>query len=80
MQRVRELDPQLVMTVITLGIVTYDSICDDHLLPVFLQDDKIGDEISILAASPTSIPGGLGLSTPAVGIIVSLNGVIAPLL
>lgn len=68
---------QVVMIVIALGIFTYHSMCYDHLLPIFLQDDKIEDELSILTTSPVSIPGGLGLSTTAVGIIMSINGLIA---
>lgn len=66
----------MVMTVIALSVFTYHSMCHDHLLPIFLQDDRAGDEVSILAASPTGIPGGLGSSTFTVGIIMSLNGVI----
>jgi len=66
----------MVMTVIALSVFTYHSMCDDHLLPIFLQDERAGDEVSLLAASPTGIPGGLGSSTVTVGIIMSLNGVI----
>jgi len=42
-----------------------------------LYDDKVGDEVFIFGASLMIIPGGLGLSTPAVGIVMSLIGVIA---
>ena len=50
------------MLVIALGLFTYHSMCYDHLLPIFLQDDRI-DDISILATEgPLHVPGGLGLS------------------
>lgn len=53
-------------------------MCYDHLLPIFLQD-KRGEEMSILAASTSvfHIEGGLGLSTKTVGLIMSVNGIIA---
>ena len=67
---------KVVMIVIALGIFTYHSMTYDHLLPIFLQDERSGD-ISTLAASALDIPGGLGLTTQAVGIIMSINGLIA---
>ena len=48
----------------------------DHLLPIFLQDDRI-DNTSMMASSPIDIPGGLGLTIQEVGIIMSINGLIA---
>ena len=68
---------RVVMIVMALGIFTYHSMCYDHLLPIFFQDERAGDEVSTLATSALDIPGGLGLSTPQVGIIMSINGVIA---
>ena len=68
---------QVVMIVIALGIFTCHSMSYDHLLPIFLQDDRAEDHLSTLSTSPVDIPGGLGLSTPSVGIIMSFNGVIA---
>ena len=68
---------RVLMIVIALGIFTYHSMSYDHLLPIFLQDERVGNHISTLALSPFDIPGGLGLSTPAVGIIMSFNGLIA---
>lgn len=67
---------KVVMIVIALGIFTYHSMTYDHLLPIFLQDERSGD-ISTLAASALDIPGGLGMSTQAVGIIMCVNGLIA---
>ena len=66
------------MLVVALGIFTYHSMCYDHLLPIFLQDDRI-DNISMLASSTSllQIPGGLGLTTKSVGLIMSVNGIVA---
>jgi hypothetical protein len=41
----------VVKIVIALGIYTYHLMCYDHLLPIFLQEDKVGDKVTILAAS-----------------------------
>ena len=68
---------RVVMIVTALGIFTYHSMCYDHLLPIFFQDERVRDQVSTLATAPLHIPGGLGLSTPQVGIIMSINGVIA---
>ena len=67
----------VLMIVVALGIFTYHSMTYDHLLPIFLQDERTTDHISKLASSAFDVPGGLGLSTPAVGIIMSFNGLIA---
>lgn len=67
---------RVTMLVIGLGIFTYHSMTYDHLLPIFLQEKK-ASEVSIMAASPFSIPGGLGLSMHTVGLVMSVNGVIA---
>ncbi|KAG8529932.1 uncharacterized protein KY384_005413 [Bacidia gigantensis] len=64
---------KVVMIVVALGIFTYHSMTYDHLLPIFLQDEYIEPRSS----SPWSIPGGLGLTTQSVGIIMSVNGLIA---
>jgi len=65
---------KVIMLVIALGVFTYHSMTYDHLLPIFLQDQRITDHA---AHSPFHIPGGLGLATQSVGVIMSLNGVIA---
>ena len=52
-------------------------MCHDHLLPIFLQD-KRGQEMNIFAShSIFHIDGGLGLTTKTVGLIMSVNGIIA---
>lgn len=68
---------RVLMIVVALGIFTYHSMTYDHLLPIFLQDERTPGHISKLASSPFDVPGGLGLTTPAVGIIMSFNGLIA---
>ena len=66
---------KVAMIVVALGIFTYHTRTYDHLLPIFLQDDVIST--SSVSQSPFNIPGGLGLSTQSVGIIMSVNGIIA---
>ena len=68
---------RVVMIVVALGIFTYHSMTYDHLLPIFLQDDPGEDLHTATNASAFHIPGGLGLTTQAVGIIMSVNGIIA---
>lgn len=68
---------RVVQIVIALGIFTYHSMTYDHLLPIFLQDDRSAGHISTPASFPFHIPGGLGLTTTSVGIIMSFNGLIA---
>ena len=65
---------KIVMIIVALGIFTYHSMTYDHLLPVFLQDDRIPPPPPV---TPFSIPGGLGFTTQDVGIIMSVNGIIA---
>jgi MFS family permease len=75
---------QIVMLTIALGIFTYHSMTYDHLMPIYFQDDRVpmgGQEImSVLAETANtqgSMAGGLSLSVKKVGIIMSVNGVIA---
>lgn len=68
---------QVLMLVVALGIFTYHSMTYDHLLPIFLQDDRIGEISSVDRFNLFHIPGGLGLTTKAVGLIMSVNGLIA---
>lgn len=70
---------RVTMLVIALGIFTYHSMTYDHLLPIFLQDDRTGTA-SILVKYLLKIPGGLGLSVQTVGLIMAVNGVIALLI
>lgn len=65
---------KIVMIVVALGIFSYHSMTYDHLLPIFLQDERMGPSPP---PTPFSIPGGLGLRISDVGIIMSINGLIA---
>ncbi|KAJ5634869.1 hypothetical protein N7528_002711 [Penicillium herquei] len=65
---------KVTMLVIALAIFTYHSMTYDHLFPIFLQDEA---NISAGSSSPFNIPGGLGLSTRTVGVIMSTDGIIA---
>ncbi|KAL8715134.1 MAG: hypothetical protein Q9220_001091 [cf. Caloplaca sp. 1 TL-2023] len=67
---------RVVMLIIALGIFTYHSMTYDHLLPIFLQDKRRHHHY-LAAPGPFNVPGGLGLTTQAVGVIMSVNGVIA---
>lgn len=67
---------RVVMLIIALGIFTYHSMTYDHLLPIFLQD-KARHHRSTTASGLFDVPGGLGLTTQAVGVIMSINGLIA---
>lgn len=67
---------RVLLVVVALGIFTYHSMTYDHLLPIFLQDQR-KSSISTMAVRSWDIPGGLGMTTQAVGIIMSVNGLIA---
>jgi len=59
----------VIMLIIALGIFTYHSMTFDHLMPIFFQDARV---------EPASeISGGLGLKIKDVGVIMSVNGIIA---
>lgn len=59
----------VVMLIVALGIFTYHSMTFDHLMPIFFQDARV---------EPASeLSGGLGLKTQDVGVIMSMNGIIA---
>ena len=66
---------KVVMMVVALGIFSYHSMTYDHLLPIFLQDERVSN--SNVSQPPFNIPGGLGLATQSVGIVMSINGIIA---
>ena len=69
---------EVIMLTAALGIFTYHSMTYDHLLPIFLQDDRYGDLATISNQSNVdALAGGLGLSIQQVGVIMSVNGVIA---
>ncbi|TKX20625.1 MFS transporter-like protein 132 [Elsinoe australis] len=65
---------RIIMLTVALGIFTYHSMTYDHLLPIFFQDHRVGD-ITITGENP--LAGGLGLSIQQVGVIMSVNGLIA---
>jgi Major Facilitator Superfamily len=75
---------RVVALVVALGIFTYHSMTYDHLLPIFLED-KRGSPLSsismfgqsVFGINPFYSPGGLGLSIQRVGMIMSINGIIA---
>jgi hypothetical protein len=68
---------RVVALIVALGIFTYHSMTYDHLLPIFLEENR-ADPTSMLSLSmPTSLVGGLGLSVSTVGLIMSINGLIA---
>ncbi|KIW08515.1 hypothetical protein, variant 4 [Verruconis gallopava] len=59
----------VVMLTVALAIFTYHSMTFDTLMPIFFQDER---------QEPASrLSGGLGLSTQDVGVIMSVNGIIA---
>jgi hypothetical protein len=73
----------VITLIIAMGIFTYHSMTYDHLLPIFLEDER-GDTspISIfsnasIGFNPFFLPGGLGLSVQKVGVVMSINGIIA---
>lgn len=63
--------------IIALGIFTYHSMTFDHLLPIFLEDTKSPKESIFATSDGFLLPGGLGLSVQQVGVIMSINGIIA---
>jgi hypothetical protein len=75
---------RVIALIIAMGIFTYHSMTYDHLLPIFLEDER-GDPMSTISLfsqvgtgiNPFSSPGGLGLSVQKVGVIMSINGIIA---
>ncbi|CAD6449422.1 97e7bd75-fe8a-4f87-a572-a0370f8e5fc5 [Sclerotinia trifoliorum] len=70
----------VVALIIALGIFTYHSMTYDHLLPIFLEDTKgLGESISAISGdfNTSVMGGGLGLSVQQVGVIMSINGVLA---
>lgn len=71
------------MLTVALGIFTYHSMTYDHLLPIFLQDDRVTSDDTLSAFSAAlsnpngSLAGGLGLSIKDCGFIMAINGIIA---
>ncbi|KAI4223476.1 MAG: hypothetical protein LQ349_007422 [Xanthoria aureola] len=67
---------RIVMLIIALGLFTYHSMTYDHLLPIFFQDKRRSHHHTA-SSGLFDVPGGLGLTTQAVGVIMSINGLIA---
>ncbi|PQE28954.1 MFS transporter protein [Rutstroemia sp. NJR-2017a BBW] len=69
----------VIALIIALGVFTYHTMTYDHLLPIFLEDDQgTRETISAIAnGSPLNVPAGLGLSVQQVGVVMSVNGMIA---
>ncbi|KAI9371931.1 major facilitator superfamily domain-containing protein [Aspergillus egyptiacus] len=63
----------VIMLIVALAIFTYHSMTYDHLLPIFLQDKRGVPTVE----GGLTFPGGVGLSTRTVGLIVSSDGIIA---
>lgn len=71
--------PVILLTV-ALGVFTYHSMTYDHLLPIFFQDARVppdGTHMMDNSFTPGSLAGGLGLSTKDVGVIMTVQGLIA---
>ncbi|CEL08257.1 Putative Permease of the major facilitator superfamily [Aspergillus calidoustus] len=66
--------PRVIMLIVALAIFTYHSMTYDHLLPIFLQDKR---GVFSPDDSGLTFPGGIGLSTRMVGLIISSDGIIA---
>ncbi|OWO98916.1 MFS multidrug transporter [Marssonina coronariae] len=75
----RIFNPRVAALIAALGIFTYHSMTYDHLLPIFLEDERGSISISSALAhfNPFHVPGGLGLTIPQVGFIISMNGIVA---
>jgi hypothetical protein len=69
---------RVITLIIAMGIFTYHSMTYDNLLPIFLED-KRGESISIQAVASLNpfSPGGMGMSLQKVGMVMSIDGIIA---
>lgn len=71
---------RVILLTVALGIFTYHSMTYDHLLPIFFQDERVppdGTHMLDNSFTPGSLAGGLGLSTKDVGVIMTVQGLIA---
>lgn len=67
---------------IALSLLTYHSMTYDHLLPIFFEDRRhfhleCSDWPCVERLQLFHIPGGLGLSVKQVGVIMSVQGLVA---
>lgn len=67
---------RVIMIVVALGLSTYHPMTCDHLFPNFLKDSRDGS-VSTPRIEFFDIPGGVGLTRQSVGIVMSVNGLIA---
>lgn len=68
---------RIMAIVVALGIYTFHAMCYDHLMPIFLEDDRVPLSGSTSVPHFLYFPGGLGLSMNAVGVVMAINGAIA---
>lgn len=71
---------RVILLTVALGTFTYHSMTYDHLLPIFFQDERVppdGTHMLDNSFTPGSLAGGLGLSTKDVGVIMTVQGLIA---
>lgn len=73
------LTKRIMALIVAIGLFTYHSMTFDHLLPIFLEDDRRGFSAMSprLGLDPFHSPGGLGLTIQQVGVIMSSDGLIA---
>ncbi|KAL3428393.1 major facilitator superfamily transporter [Phlyctema vagabunda] len=67
---------QMTALIVAMGLFAYHSMTYDHLLPIFLEDERA----SVLSVLNVSTSGGLGMSLRMVGLIMSVNGIISLLI
>ena len=68
------LSHRILLLITGLALYLYHSMAYDHLLPIFLQDSSSPYSTSTF---PSPLASGLGLSTHTVGLVMSVNGLIA---
>jgi len=79
LQKPQFMTKRIMALIVAIGIFTYHSMTFDHLLPIFLEDDRHGFSAmsSFSGLNPFYSPGGLGLTVQQVGVIMSSDGLIA---
>ncbi|CAD6504791.1 BgTH12-00294 [Blumeria graminis f. sp. triticale] len=74
----KTLNPRILGFIYALGIFTYHSMTYDHLFPIFLEDNPKNITFQTAnAVRNNSSSSGLGLSTGKVGLIMSIDGLLA---
>ncbi|KAG9249297.1 major facilitator superfamily transporter [Calycina marina] len=83
LERPKIFTKQIIALVIATGLFTYHSMTYDHLLPIFLEDERgepnspVSEVRQALDMMQSVSAGGLGLSVQKVGAIMSTDGLIA---